>query len=397
MPAVSVIIPCYNQGIFLREAVESVHSQTFKDLEIIIVNDGSTDGRTAEICSGFEGPGIKVMHTVNQGLAAARNIGIEQAEGGYILPLDADDTIAEPYLTEAVGVLESNPDIGIVYCQARLFGAVEGDWQLPEYSLEEMLMDNVIFCTALFRRSEWHAVGGYDPAMVYGWEDYDFWLSLIERGFEVSRLEGRYFNYRVSPDSMVRSKEKSQKIEMFKRIFHRHQTFFSEHIEVWLKSLLDLRESYAISRVYVDCGTGVSDESSVSRKIEVGRRTIKFPIDSFDGRQALRFDPADCPVCIEIETIDLIQQSGARSVPISSLRSNATVAEGIYLMFSTSDPQIYFDLKEKEIKETNEVVVTCNPDALGTDALQKIIEVQRKQTKKQQRLLSPSRWFSSVS
>ncbi len=354
MPKVSVIIPCFNQGQFLGQAVASVQSQTYQDIEIIIVNDGSTDGKTTEICSGFEGPGIKVIHTANQGLAAARNNGIEQAEGVYILPLDADDTIAEPYLAEAVRVLESNPSMGIVYCQARLFGAVEGDWQLPDYSLEEMLKDNVIFCAALFRRSDWHVVGGYDPAMVYGWEDYDFWLSLIERGFEVCRLEGRYFNYRVSPESMVRSKDKHQKIEMFKRIYYRHQNLFSEHIEVWIKSLLELREPYTISRLYVDCGAGLSDESSVARKIEVGRRTIKFPIDSFKGRQALRFDPADCPVCIEIETISLMQQAGARSVPISSLRSNAIVAEGVYLMFSTSDPQIYLDLKEKEVEETTE-------------------------------------------
>ena len=396
MTAVSVIIPCYNQGAFLSEAVESVRAQTYKNVEIIIVNDGSDDGETAEICSALEGPGIKVITTSNQGLAAARNNGIEEAVGTYILPLDADDKIAPNYISEAVSVLESDDQMGIVYCRARLFGAVEGDWHLPDYSLEEMLKDNIIFCTALFRRKDWESVGGYDPEMVYGWEDYDFWLALIERGRQVHRLEECHFFYRVSPESMVRSKEKFQKVEMFKRIFQRHKELFSDHIEVWLKSLLDLREAYTISRLYVDCGAGVSDEFSVARKIEAGRRTIKFPIDSFEGRQALRFDPADCPVCIEIETIDLIQQSGARSVPISSIRSNATVAEGVYLMFATSDPQIYFELEEKDVKETTEVVVTCKPDAFGSDALQKIIEVQRRRLKEQHLPFSPFRWFRSV-
>jgi glycosyltransferase involved in cell wall biosynthesis len=393
MTAVSVIIPCYNQGAFLSEAVESVRAQTYENVEIIIVNDGSDDDETAGICSALEGPGIKVITTSNQGLAAARNKAIEEAGGTYILPLDADDKIAPSYISEAVSVLESDSQIGIVYCRARLFGAVEGDWHLPDYSLEEMLKDNIIFCTALFRRKDWESVGGYDPGMVYGWEDYDFWLALIERGRQVHRLEGCHFFYRVAPESMVRSKEKFQKVEMFKRIFQRHQELFFDHIEVWLEPLLDLREQYLVSRLYVDCGAGVSDESSVARKIELGRRTIKFPIDSFDGRLALRFDPADCPVCIEIETIDLIHESGARSVPISTISSNATVTEGVYLMFSTSDPQIYFNLNENEVKDATELVVTCNPDALGSDALLKIIEVQRRQLKEQHLPFSPFRWF----
>ena len=190
MPKVSVIIPCFNQGAFLDEAVDSVLAQTFVDLEIIVVNDGSTDASTRHKLNTYRRDKTRVVTTDNQGLAAARNNGIAAAAGDYILPLDADDRIAPRYIEEAVAVLEAEPDTGIVYCQARLFGAVEADWLLPPYSIDEMLRDNVIFCSALFRRADWEPVGGYDTGMVYGWEDYEFWLSLIERGKAVRRQSG---------------------------------------------------------------------------------------------------------------------------------------------------------------------------------------------------------------
>lgn len=373
MPDVSVVIPCYNQGAFLPEAVESVRSQTHNNLEIIIVNDGSDDTETADLCNSLEGPDIRVLTTSNQGLAAARNNGIAQAAGTYILPLDADDKIAPDYISEALEVLQTDNRVGIVYCQARLFGAVEGNWQLPDYSLEEMLKDNVIFCSALFRKEDWERVGGYDPGMVYGWEDYDFWLSLIERGRKVHRLEGHYFFYRVSPESMVRSKEKSQKVEMFKRIFQRHQKLFSDHIEVWLEPLLDLREQYLTSRLYVDCGKGVSDSSSVTRKIEPGRRTIRFPINQFTNVQALRFDPADCPVSINLESVELDTDTGSRKLDPEELLSNADFKVGTNFLFSTADPQFFLGVDQEGLGGVREVVITLDLICFGEEALRAVI------------------------
>ena len=395
MADVSVIIPCYNQGEFLQEAVESVRAQIFKNLEIIIVNDGSDDGRTPQICAALEGPGIKVLNTTNQGLAAARNNGIGVAEGAYILPLDADDKIAPEYLSEAVKVIEADNRIGIVYCQARLFGAVEGDWNLPDYSLTEMLRDNVIFCTALFRREDWVIAGGYDTGMVYGWEDYEFWLALIERGQKVHRLDGRYFFYRVSTDSMVRSKEKSQKVEMFKRIFQRHQNLFSNHIEVWLDPLLDLREQYLTGRLYVDSGQGVSDASSVTRKVEPGKRTLRFPLDQFARVRALRFDPSDCPVCIEIEQLELAGAAGKVSIDPASLKSNADCKDGTSFMFSTDDPQIYLCSYEEMPEGVKEVVITINLVCYGNKALRAIISRCRETIKPPAKKLSMQNLFKS--
>ena len=121
MPKVSVIIPCYNLGEYIDEAVESVINQTYQDLEIIIVNDGSTDELTNHLLSGYTRPKTRVLITPHQGVAAARNTGIKESQGEYILPLDADDKIGIGYVDEAVKILDSDSSVGIVYCDAVFF------------------------------------------------------------------------------------------------------------------------------------------------------------------------------------------------------------------------------------------------------------------------------------
>lgn len=395
MPKVSVVIPCYNQGQYLDDAVESVRLQTFDDIELIIVNDGSDEQRTIEMCSAYEDSGIKVLTITNQGLAAARNKGIEAAKGTYILPLDADDKIAPSYIAEAVAVIEAKPEIGIVYCRASLFGAVEGDWNLPDYSLKEMLRDNVIFCSALFRKSDWSNVGGYDTGMVYGWEDYEFWLSLIEKGLKVHRLDDPYFYYRVSPESMVRSKDKSQKLEMFKRIYRRHLTLFSEHIESWLELLLDIREPYLTSRLYVGCGEGLSNRSSVARKVEPGKRTIRYPIQAFNDRRALRFDPAECPVCINVESIEVVSESGRRRLQLDEVNSNADFRKNQHFKFASDDPYIFLPVSEESVSAITEVIITCDITAHGTEALREIISILNNEPSQRKKNISPFKWFGA--
>lgn len=387
MPKVSVVIPCYNQGAFIDEAVDSVLAQTFTGLEIIVVNDGSTDVATNHKLLRYEREKTRVLATSNQGLAAARNNGIAAARGEYILPLDADDRIEPRYLEEAVAVLDQQPEVGIVYCQARLFGAVDADWQLPEYSLAEMLLDNVIFCTALFRRADWQAVGGYDPGMIYGWEDYEFWLALLERGREVRRLPGRYFHYRVSPDSMVRSKEKGQKVQMFKRIYQRHASFIGEHIDIWISRLLEKDEGYITARLYVDCGQGLSNESSVARKVTIGRQTLTFPVDAFAQRREFRFDPADCPAVVSIESIDLVTSEGRRALEPFQIRSNALFYHDHRYFFCTEDPQVYFTSAAAAAGTVVTVVVSYELVAVGESALQMIISSQEKRLR--ERLKNP--------
>ena len=188
-PLVSIIIPCYNQGIFLGDTLESVISQTYKNWECIIVNDGSTDNTEVVAMKYTKTDNrFKYIYQENKGLSATRNKGIGYSSGKYILPLDSDDKIGSSYIEKSVGILENNPNIEIVYCDAELFGLSNGKWNLPEFSLEKMLGENCIFCSAFFRRETYDIVGGYKTNMKYGFEDWDFWLSIIEKKKNIESL-----------------------------------------------------------------------------------------------------------------------------------------------------------------------------------------------------------------
>ncbi len=238
---VSVIIPCFNLGRFIGEAIDSVTSQTFQDFEIIIINDGSTDSETNEILKSINSPKVKLVTTDNQGLVAARNTGISEALGEYILPLDADDKIASTYLEKAVAVLDQKREIGIVYCEAKFFGAEESKWDLPEFELSRMLIDNLIFCSALFRREDWKTVNGYKSYMTYGWEDYDFWLSIIELERKVYRIPEQLFFYRKRKGSMANLMSEKHLLYSYKQLAKNHRDLYINNIEHIFKYIYSLR------------------------------------------------------------------------------------------------------------------------------------------------------------
>lgn len=237
MPLVSVVIPCYNQGRFLAESIGSVLSSGYRDLEIVVVDDGSSDPETVRILDELKYPATRLIRRQNGGLAAARNTGIGEATGRYILPLDADDRIGPDYIGKAVETLERDSGVGIVYCRGERFGAEYGPWRLPRFSRWRMRLGNVIFCSALYRRADWEAVGGYDESLRRGWEDWDFWLSLLELGRSVRQLPVTGFYYRKHPSSMAAGMEPSLKADLHRRMMAKHRRFFGSWTS-WLTPLL---------------------------------------------------------------------------------------------------------------------------------------------------------------
>ncbi|MGI8495489.1 MAG: glycosyltransferase family 2 protein, partial [Pyrinomonadaceae bacterium] len=242
MPKVSVIIPCFNLGKYINEAIESVLNQNFQDFEIIVVNDGSTDSETNFILRNLAHPKIKLISTENQGLSRARNNGITASTGKYILPLDADDKIAPTYLDKAVSILDRNEKTGIVYCLAEFFDRENSKWDLPSYKLSRILLDNLIFCSAFFRRRDWETVGGYKPTMIYGWEDYEFWISIIELKREVYQIPEYLFFYRNRKESMANIMSRENYIYSYKEIVKNHQNFYVENIEHIFEYIYSLRD-----------------------------------------------------------------------------------------------------------------------------------------------------------
>jgi len=226
MAKISVVIPCYNHGGYLQDAIHSVLSQTFQNIEIIVVDDGSTDLETVSILDRIDYPCVKLLRTVNNGLSSARNTGIAASSGEYILPLDADDRIAPGYLEKGAEVLDHTPAIDVVYGRAEYFGARSGSWELGEFSSRKLLVENMVFCTSLFRRKCWQLAGGYDPAMRFGWEDWEFWLTLCEHQAVFYRLPEVVFYYRIHSSSMTSSMRLWQKALMMGHMVIKHRRLY---------------------------------------------------------------------------------------------------------------------------------------------------------------------------
>mgnify|MGYP000965380696 CR=1 FL=1 len=246
MPVVSVVIPCYNQGGYLAESIGSVLASDFEDLEIIVVDDGSTDPETCRILEALDYPKTRLIRQANARLAAARNSGITEANGMYILPLDADDRIGPNYIKQAVAALEADPKLGIVYCRGEKFGDAEGLIQAASFSLSRMRFSNLIFCSALFRKADWEKVGGYKPEMRYGCEDWEFWISLLELGRKVLRLPEVGFGYRIRHESMNALMDSQKRLAMHRLIAALHPALFPW----WFSYLLPLYYQIIHSALY---------------------------------------------------------------------------------------------------------------------------------------------------
>lgn len=201
-PRVSVIVPCWKQERWLPEAVQSVLAQTFQDFEAIVVDDGSP-GDVVKALRQFAGdPRVRLIRQENKGLAAARNAGIAQARGRYILPLDADDLITPEFL--ALTVAELDKGVGIAYTDFVAFDDKgHSEHVQPDYDFEKMATEKgMLFCTSLFPRSMWEEIGGYDETFKKGWEDYAFWLSAGLKGWHARKVPGFLFWYRQHKRSM---------------------------------------------------------------------------------------------------------------------------------------------------------------------------------------------------
>lgn len=239
-PKVSVVIPCYNLGSYLDEAVESVLQQTFSDYEIIIVDDGSTDPATRTLLASYDRPKTKVLRTGNQGVSAARNTGIRNAAGSYILPLDADDRIAPGYLEKAVAILDARPDVGIVYSDEQMFGEKEDVWIMPQFNAAALLFDNLIFPSAFYRKCDWEKAGGYCSAMIFGWEDWEFWISMSRLNKVVIKIPEILYYYRIRSASRDHSLKFRHKIAMISVIVVRHWPLYLRNWKLLVKKATSL-------------------------------------------------------------------------------------------------------------------------------------------------------------
>ena len=253
MELVSVIMPCYNDGQYIEEAIASVKAQTYCNWELIIIDDGSNDENTIRVIQSIQDDRISIFHTDHLRPAGARNYGIRHAKGKYILPVDSDDRIDRTYMEKAVQIMESDSKIGVVYCEADLFGEKTGKWDLPDYSFENMLLDNIVFVTALFYREDWEKVGGFNTQMIAGMEDYDFWMAILALGREIYQIPEILFHYRIKPVSRTTGFQSDYKQvqRTYRQIYDNHKEFYQRNSELYARVLRDaLIEQISIRTKY---------------------------------------------------------------------------------------------------------------------------------------------------
>ncbi len=240
-PLISVIVPCYKQADLLPETLESVIAQTYSNWECVIVNDGSPDN-TEEVAMLYceKDTRFKYVWKENGGLASARNFGIRNSLGDYILPLDSDDLIGSTYMELAMNHFKDNPETKLVYCKAQKFGTENGLWELGDYDYNMMLWANIIFCTCFYRRSDYNETSGYNTNMKYGYEDWDFLLSLLKPEDKVYCIPEVLFFYRMKQKSMVKSMGPKMEYTL-KQIGKNHQDVYAPYVSdvLWLQRMLD--------------------------------------------------------------------------------------------------------------------------------------------------------------
>lgn len=240
-PIISVIIPCYKQAIYLPDALESLLRQTYKKWEGIIVNDGSPDN-TEEVALAYveKDSRFRYVEKKNGGLSSARNSGIKHALGDFILPLDADDVLEPTYLEKAVKIFIDSPHTSLVYCLGNYFGVKEGLWNLHYENYRALLLGNAIFCSALFRKSDCISVGGYDENMRLGYEDWEFYIRLLNEHSIIYQIPEALFNYRTKEVSMLTECEKNNVIDVHNYIFTKNIDKYTAYFGSAIDSLLNL-------------------------------------------------------------------------------------------------------------------------------------------------------------
>ena len=227
-PRVSIVVPCYNLGQYLAEAVDSVLGQSFTDFEILVVDDGSTDDETRSILNGFSRPKTRVLRSENRGLPGAKNLGIANTSGDLLCMLDADDVLEPEMLARSVEALDAAPTMAFASHWLRAFGDEHWDWTPSSCELPALLDVNAVNGSAVVRRSAIEAIGGFDDAFRDGCEDWDLWITMVERGFPGTIIPEFLFRYRRRTGSMSRVMIQG---DIYRRLVSKHVASYLAHFD----------------------------------------------------------------------------------------------------------------------------------------------------------------------
>ncbi len=237
-PRVSVVIPCLDDGAYLPDALASTAAL---DAEVLVVDDGSTDPATVRELDRVAAEGWAVRRVTHRGLPAARNAGFRLARHDYLVPLDADNRLCPSFVDRAVAALDRDPGLAAVYGDVMLFGGATGTRRPGPVALADLITDNQVDACAVIRRAAWADAGGYDEAFT-AWEDWDLWLTMLERGWRLKYLPAPALEYRVRDGMLARLvASERQQSELRALLLRKHGPSFARHLprvsRAWARSL----------------------------------------------------------------------------------------------------------------------------------------------------------------
>ena len=233
---IEAVITSYNQGTMVLEAVQSLYSQTVKPARILIVDDGSTDAQSVEILKEIEADQhapvpVEVVRQPNSGVSAARNAGIRRTVAPMVLVLDGDDRLEPEYIEKVGGLLRDSSDLAAASSWMQTFGVMDAVVQPAGGEVKEFLSRNCCPATHILRREIWEQCGGYDESMRSGFEDWDFFLGMLETGkyTRIGIVEEPLISYRTAPaSSNVRSMEK--RLELMRYLIGKHNESYRKYL-----------------------------------------------------------------------------------------------------------------------------------------------------------------------
>ena len=224
---VSIIITCYNKAPYIADSIESALSQTYANVEVIVIDDGSKDG-SAAIIEQFLSRGVKFIQQENKGVCIARNNAIRQSTGEFIVPLDADDILAPNYVQKCIEWFCTDPSTKLVYTLGEFFGLRTGPIEIPPYNWDSLLWYSIIPATSMYRRTDFDRTKGYNPNMQFALEDWDFYLSLLNPTDIVHLIEEPLLRYRIVKNAR-NTCINPNKEAIFKQIYDNHRDLYSQH------------------------------------------------------------------------------------------------------------------------------------------------------------------------
>lgn len=223
---VSTTVSLFNYGRFLEECLASVAAQTHPDLELIIVDDGSTDGSEKVAAAWLAqhkhrfARALLVRHLQNQGLSQARNTGFLLANADFVFVLDADNVIYPRAIARLYEAL-AGTDFGVAYSQLETFDEAPGLGYADIWDPAHLARGNYIDAMALIAKWAWQKVGGY-TLMKLGWEDYDLWCKFVEHGIAGVFVPEILCRYRIRSASMLRQITNPRVADLIQDMTARH-------------------------------------------------------------------------------------------------------------------------------------------------------------------------------